>query len=104
LCPFGHSGPECVDLESGSPFLIQLNNQHPPNSVKLVTIAGDCCKDGAYRGDEVIRVNSVAIDGATNIIIQGEEVPGLFETFHSALIHPSQAPEVYHKVLSFIKK
>ena len=99
----GHVGSECGEMTAGSPFLTKLNSDETPGNTKYITIAGDCCFDDSNKPwDETIRVESVALNGATNIIVKGQEVSGL-DTFHSALTHSSKVPEVYNKVVELLK-
>ena len=79
-------------MTAGSPFLTKLNSDETLGDTKYITIAGDCCLDDSNKPwDETIRVESVALNGATNIVVDGSEVPGL-DTFHSALTHASKVP------------
>ncbi|MDO8740473.1 MAG: alpha/beta hydrolase [Candidatus Woesearchaeota archaeon] len=104
LCDNVHPGQECKDMQHNSSFLDNLNaNDETPGSIKYMTLAGDCCSTNGERWDETIRVNSVRLEGAQNIIIEGNEVPGIFDTFHGTLISPSKVPEVYTHVKEFIK-
>ena len=99
LCSIGHEGPECTDMAAGSPFLTQLNKDETPGNTQYITLEGNCCADGSYFTDEVVRVNSVSLNGANNLVIPGKEVPGPYLTFHSDLTNPSKVPEVYSAIL-----
>ena len=104
LCQVGHSGPECEDMQSNSAFLRQLNNDETPGDTKYITIAGDCCLDTENKPwDETVRVESVALNDATNIMIKGEGIPGI-GTFHGELVKPSKVPEVYGKIINFLSQ
>lgn len=109
LCenPFhGHSGQECDDMQYGSTFIQNLNNGNEAyGSTKYYTIAGSCENVGGYYDDEVIRVDSVKLNGAINNIVVNRDscIPGISDTFHGYLISPSLEPEVYKDVKEFLK-
>jgi triacylglycerol esterase/lipase EstA (alpha/beta hydrolase family) len=97
-----HAGQECDDMQHDSSFLSSLNSgDETPGNVKYLTIAGSCDSNGEDYHDEVIRVGSVKLEGATNKVVNGQ-CGGLSNTFHGRLISPSQTPEVYNLVKDFI--
>lgn len=101
-CKESHPGPECTEMSPNREFLNRLNFDETPGDTKYYTIAGDCCQTFDKRWDETIRVDSVALNGAVNVVIKGQEVPGT-DTFHSDLTHPSKVPEVYNYVKDYLK-
>jgi hypothetical protein len=103
LCPFGHDGPECQEMKAGSSFLSTLNRDETPGSARYVTIAGDCCITNGKASDETILVESVYLEGATNIVLKEQEVEGLIATLHERLILPSRVPAVYNKIVDLLK-
>jgi uncharacterized alpha/beta hydrolase family protein len=98
-----HSGQECKDMQHDSPFITKLNQgDETPGNIKYLTIAGSCDNNGEDYHDEVIRVGSVRLEGATNKVVNGQ-CGGLTNTFHGRLISPSQTPEVYTDSIDFLK-
>ena len=95
--------PECEDMQYDSSFIASLNaGDETPGNVKYLTIAGNCENDlSGFAGDEVVRVGSVKLSGATNKVIVRNGCSGP-ETYHTRLIHPSQVPEVYNEVVNFL--
>ena len=102
-CAETHPGQECLDMYPDSDFLNQLNAEdETPGSIDYLTIAGNCCK--AYNGepyDEIIRVSSVQLQGAKNIIVYGNKSTDEY-TFHGNLITPDKHPIVYNYVKNFL--
>mgnify|MGYP001582299067 CR=1 FL=1 len=99
-----HEGLECEDMLYDSPFIDQLNQIQIISPVKVMTIAGLCGKssktDAEY--DEVIRVSSVNLAGATNEVVKRNECVAGTDTFHGQLISPAKVPEVYNLVKGVI--
>jgi len=103
LCDVFHSGKECDEMQDDSSFLTNLNyGDETPGNINYLTIAGDCCinSQGAHH-DEVVRVTSVNLDGAKNIVINGNEYSGS-ETFHTKMLNPYEHPQVYSSVTDFL--
>ena len=101
--------PECLDMDAGSNFIQNLNlGDETPGNIKYLTIIGsntnqDACpypKDW----DNVVCTSSVYLDGAENYYYKnnGKEY-GLTNSLHSAMVHPSKIPDVYKKIVDFIK-
>jgi len=108
LCGTTHSGQECEDMQHDSSFIANLNSgDESYGSVKYFTIAGSCDNNGEDYHDEVVRVGSVKLEGATNNVVSGKCVgttsSPLDGAFHSDLISPSKVPEVYNLVKEFLK-
>ena len=57
--------------------------------------------DAGY--DEVIRVNSVRLEGATNKVIKRNGCVSGTDTYQGYLISPSKVPETYNYVIGFLK-
>ena len=99
-CSAFHQGDECSDMQHDSTFISQLNQIKVPITIKVMTIAGFCGKssktDAEY--DEVIRVNSVRLEGAENFEY---EFYGEYEddTLHTDMVYPSRHPDVYAKIV-----
>ena len=101
LCDSFHPGQECLDMQYDSEFIANLNSgDGTPGDVEYLTIAGSCEFNGEDYHDEVVRVNSVKLNGANNRVVEGDCVEGL-GTFHSELIKPSNVLEVYNYVVDF---
>lgn len=103
-CQQAHPGQECTDMFPGSDFLNNLNaGDATPGNISYLTIAGNCCS--AYNGepyDETIRVSSVSLDGAINIVVNGQKSTTEY-TFHGNLITPAIVPSVYNNVTAFLQ-
>jgi len=102
--------PECQDMKAGSEFLINLNsNDETPGDVKYLTIIGkniksDSCPNKGYY-DNVICASSVYLEGAENYYYEDYSLEySLTNSLHTAFVYPSKAPDVYNKIVSFIKK
>ncbi len=101
--------PECQDMQVGSGFLIDLNNgDETPGDIDYLTIIGknsleESCPDKGY-WDNVICASSVKLEGAENYYYEDfSEQYSLTNSLHTAFVSPSNAPEVYNKIVSFIK-
>lgn len=91
---------ECEDMQYDSSFIAQINSgDETPENTNYLTIAGNCDYNGEDYHDEVVRVGSVKLEGADNVIIEGNCVSGI-ETFHQEL--PSNL-QVYQETMKFIK-
>lgn len=102
--------PECQDMEAGSDFLINLNsNDETIGDIKYLTIIGkntksDSCPDKGYT-DNVICASSVYLEGAENYFYEDfSSEYSLSNSLHTAFVSPSNAPKVYNKIVTFIKK
>ena len=86
-CSWIHPGQECKDMQHDSFFIINLNSgDKTPGNVRYLTIAGNCGLSGlGATYDEVIRVGSVRLQGATNKVIDRDSRSGT-DTFHTRLI------------------
>ena len=101
--------PECEDMNANSDFLIKLNaNDETPSNIKYLTIIGknkklDSCPDKGYT-DNVICAASVYLDGAENYYYDDFSPNySLTNSLHTAFVSPSKAPQVYNKIVQFIK-
>ncbi|MBI2130231.1 alpha/beta hydrolase, partial [Candidatus Woesearchaeota archaeon] len=98
--------PECYDMDAGSDFLKDLNyGDETPGNLKYLTIIGlsentKSCQNNE-RWDNVICSSSVRLVGAENF----EYVPPTSYSgrLHTDLVLPSKAPDVYNKIVTFIK-
>jgi uncharacterized alpha/beta hydrolase family protein len=98
-----HPGQECGDMEPGSNFLNKLNSgDETPGDIKYLSIIGSCCDNNGDMTDQVVRVNSAKLEGAKNVIVNGDEYTDLFDTLHQELIYPSKVPKVYNEVKQFL--
>lgn len=101
-CDWVHPGPECADMQYDSTFIASLNDgDETPGDINYLTIAGKCQYNGEDYDDQVVRVNSVRLQVATNIVEEGSCVDGT-GTYHSDLINPSKVIDVYNRVVGFI--
>ena len=101
--------PECEDMEAGSDFLNQLNSDNEtPGDTKILTIIGKnkeskFCPNGGYM-DNVICASSVYLEGADNYYYEDfSSEYSISNSLHTAIVYPSKAPNVYNKIISFIK-
>lgn len=101
--------PECEDMNANSDFLIKLNaNDETPSNIKYLTIIGknkklDSCPDKGYT-DNVICAASVYLYGAENYYYDDFSPNySLTNSLHTAFVSPSKAPDVYNKIISFLK-
>ena len=101
--------PECQDMQAGSTFLTNLNNgDETPGDIDYLTIIGkneleNSCPDKGY-WDNVICALSVKLNGAENYYYEDfSEEYSLTNSLHTSFVSPSNAPEVYNKIVSFIK-
>ncbi len=105
--------PECEDMNSESKvstFLRELNsNDETPGGIRYLTIVGrnkkyDLCPGDKY-WDNVICASSVPLNGAENFIYDDFSEGYSFweERLHISMVKPSKAPEVYNKIVEFIK-
>lgn len=100
----GHEGQECKDMQHDSTFIANLNSgDETYGSTKYYTIAGLCNEGEDPEADEVIRVNSVRLEGATNKVIKRNECVSGSDTYHGYLISPSKVPETYSYIIDFLK-
>ncbi len=100
-CDLVHPGPECADMQYDSTFIASLNaGDETPGDISYLTIAGDCGGDPKYDG--VVRVSSVSLNGVINKVVSCEGLTYSESTFHSAMIRPSEVPEIYNYVKNLI--
>jgi len=118
LCGTIHPGPECEEMKKGSQFLGELNSgDETPGSIKYLTIIGrnikkDFCLDEGY-WDNVVCASSVYLEGAENYYYN-DFSEGYYtynplknptsNSLHTAMVKPPKAPEVYNKIINFIKE
>ena len=111
LCGVLHPGPECDDMKSGSSFLTnELNaGDETPGNIKYLTIIGrnkktTNCPDKEY-WDNVICASSVSLEGAENYYYDdfSEDYSTIGNSLHTTMVKPSKAPDIYNKVIEFIK-
>lgn len=114
LCGSTHGGlQECKDMQYNSTFLNQLNDGKevliPTLAIigKTPEIEYDSEKNIEYSHDEVVRTYSASLNGAKNVIIEGNCVGALGcspidgKTFHGKLLVD---PKVYNETINFIKE
>ncbi len=105
-CVIGHAGKECDDMLHDSNFLTKLNNEKE-NEVKIFTIAGKCgFSDVGESWDNVVRVKSVELNNAIDnyvYLCKNENKYSLESSFHNAMLNPNEVPDVYNKVIEFLK-
>ncbi|MCK5149889.1 hypothetical protein KAJ87_03100 [Candidatus Pacearchaeota archaeon] len=109
--------PECEDMKSGSDFLINLNNEdETPGNIGYLTIIAknkieSSCSQGDY-WDNVICASSVYLEGAENWYYEdfSEEYYTLnllktprSNSLHVSIVKPAEHPEVYNKIINFVK-
>jgi len=102
---------ECAQMKAEPPslFIQSLNSgDETYGSVKYYTIAGTGCSLGTgLEADGVVRAESVKLDGATNVKVNGkcEWTTGLIPTqraFHSNLLDPSKYPQTLEYIKQFL--
>lgn len=99
--------PECDDMDVNSTFLKDLNSgDETPGNIEYLTIIGlnkntQFCPNNE-KWDNVICSSSVRLEEAENF----EYIPPLnYEGgLHGDLVYPSKIPEVYNKIVDFIKE
>ena len=101
--------PECQDMQAESQFLKELNkDDETPGSVRYLTIIGknvktSGCPNNDY-WDNVVCASSVELNGSENYYYEDfSNEYSMLNSLHSAFVNPSKAPNVYSKVLNFIK-
>jgi len=109
LCGLTHLGlQECEDMQWDNQFIKNLNSGNEA-IVPTLSIIGKCGEKTdqslgmTYGHDEVIRAYSAEINGAKNVIVEGEcynnPLP-IAGTFHQDLVSENK---VYEEMLNFIK-
>jgi len=102
------SSPECDDMDGNSDFIKNLNSKKV--NVDILTIVGVSqeaknnllfCPD-SNGADGVVCKSSVFLQGAQNKFVSSNGLSWDESTFHSALIHPSEVPEVYNDIVKFL--
>ena len=104
LCGATHLGlPECQDMQPDSNFMKNLNSGNEA-IVSTLAIIGTCREEYdpgrniTYKHDEVVRDYSAKINGAQNIVINGNCIDG-GGTFHQELVKNN---EVYKEIINFL--
>ena len=115
-CSIGHPGPECYDMDENNTFIIELNSgDETPGDIKYLTITGKSKKGAVYIKqiipyypcgnteifhDGVVCSTSAPLDDAENFEYKS---PSDDDNLHGNMVYPSKAPEVYNKIINFIK-
>lgn len=104
FCDEFHPGPECDDMLEGSDFLKDLNEGGMVvEGVDYLSVIGisdsfySSCEGGG--SDDVICNSSAYLESGENFYVIGYE-GGLM--VHSAMVKPSETPEVYEEVVRFL--
>ncbi len=98
VCPIVGGQAECSEMLQGSLFLRKLNSDPQPH-IPMLTVTGTGCDGRAYDG--VVEASSVSLPGVPDSVVHGA-CHGT-HLLHTALIDPSQHPEVLHVVESFVE-
>lgn len=99
--------PECIDMKEGSDFLISLNGgDETPGNVDYLTIIGmhestSFCPNNE-KWDGVVCSSSVKLNGADNFYYT--PLINYEGSLHGDLVYPSKIPEVYNKMVEFIRE
>jgi uncharacterized alpha/beta hydrolase family protein len=95
--------PECSDMKIGSDFLKKLN-QNIPKSVKYLAVVGvgdnstNCPNNEQWDG--TVCSSSVKLSGMQTY----EYLPKIHsELLHTSMINPNVSPQVYMRIVNFIK-
>ncbi len=104
LCWTFGSSVECNDMRAGSSFLNTLNNgDETPGSTKYYTIGGTgCSTSGNIDGDGLIRYESVTLNGATNVQVNGRCESPLDIGMHTKLLNQNAYPRTYDYIKQFL--
>ena len=102
--------PECEDMQHNSSFIKRLNEEDKEYRNKYLTISGKAyqqkeailvyCPNFEDYYDEVICDSSVYLEWAKNDEVSGKRSNN---KMHNDLVLPSEAEDVYHKVVEFLK-
>ncbi len=106
-CPFlaPQSKTECAEMDASSNFIANLNSGDETfGNVKYYTIAGSGCVLGGIDGDGISRVESVKLNGATNVIVNGQCEDPVSRGFHSNLLNPDKYLATYNYIKQFLKE
>jgi len=105
FCSVTGASTECGQMKSDSSFIRLLNsNDETYGNVNYYTIAGSGCVLGDVDGDGISRVQSVQLNGAKNVKVNGK-CEGIFNRdFHSNLLDPSKYPQTLDYVKEFLKE
>jgi len=102
-CSELHPGQECFDISGGSDFLNSLNaGDETPGNTSYLTIAGDSTEIYGKRTDQVVRVESVKLEGAKNIVFNGRKFDSYLDSLHQEMIYPDSVPEPYDYTKQFL--
>ncbi|MBI3026617.1 alpha/beta hydrolase [Candidatus Woesearchaeota archaeon] len=99
---------ECVDLNANNDFIKDLKTYDISKSnIKVITVAGKCgtSSKSGYAYDNVVRVESVALPGVTNYVVECKD-PSKYSfanNFHGELVVSDLNPQVYNYVKEFLK-
>ena len=107
FCDKGHEGKECEDMQPNSDFMKGLEGHKVPDDVIYYTIAGSCEKIGQDPHDNVIMLSSVQLNSAKeNYVVKCDNQNDytLLDSFHNAMLNPDEVPEVYNKVVEFLRE
>src|SRR3989344_4177140 len=98
---------ECAEMINGSPFLNNLNSGDETfGNVEYYTIAGSGCFSPSIDGDGVVRVASVQLNGAENVVINkahNECWNTLNRDLHFNLLDNNKYPKATEYVIQFLK-
>lgn len=102
-CPVFGASTECAQMKSDSLFMQSLNSgDETPGNVKYYTIAGSGCILSGIDGDGISRVESVKLDGTTNVKVSGKCEGFANKGFHSNLLDPTLYPETIGYIKQFL--
>ena len=96
---------ECSQMKSDSNFISSLNaGDETYGNVKYYTIAGSGCILSGVDGDGISRVESVQLNGANNVKVNGKCGGSLNRDFHGNLLDPNKYPQTYDYIKQFLNE
>ena len=102
LCNVLGSEKECNDMIEGSIFLSKLNSQQMPK-VPFYAIRSTGCKmDNNSQGDGIVTEENAYLEGAVNIVLQGECTDKLQTDLHTSVLDPELHPEIYSVITEIL--
>ena len=103
FCSVTGANFECAQMEGESDFISSLNSgDETYGDVKHYTIAGSGCVLSGIDGDGIVRVESVKLEGAKNVVVEGECEGFWGKDFHSNLLNPNKNPKTLDYVEEFL--
>ena len=92
-------------MKSDSNFISSLNaGDETYGNVKYYTIAGSGCILSGVDGDGISRVESVQLNGANNVKVNGKCGGSLNRDFHGNLLDPNKYPQTYDYIKQFLNE